>query len=187
MTPNQPINILSGRLRERAVEQAKQTRMQQRAKITPGSIRRVSTFSPDLHVVLEVTEGASKRAFAVLPVDLTDAGISLLHGKFVAPGTPGSIVLETRGGGFRVEGRVSICDHLSGPVHELGMVFDAPIDSGVFSTDMPSASAAEINREHVGHLAMDLADAATSTKEPGRLRDLVLELMRAAHVTPVVP
>ncbi len=83
---------------------------------------------PRLNVLLE-NEHKGRRTYGLAPRNLSRAGISLLHGKFVYGGTNCIAGLRTLDGQITpVHGKVIWCRLVTGRVHELGVQFDEPID-----------------------------------------------------------
>jgi len=67
--------------------------------------------------------------------NISEAGMGLLHGGFVYPQTPCCCRLKTnRGEAIEIRGVVRRCQHVRGRVHELGVVFDHPIELHQFVT-----------------------------------------------------
>jgi len=80
-------------------------------------------------LVVDLGNGASAISALVVPRDVSDGGLSFLHGVFVYSGTPVLVQLKTRDGEqMLVPGKVVRCTHVIGRVHELGVKFDRPID-----------------------------------------------------------
>jgi len=72
--------------------------------------------------------GSSPVAFAVWPRNLSASGVCFLHGGFLYDNTPVTIALTTMDGKPRtIDGRVARCRHVSGKVHEIGVLFDEAI------------------------------------------------------------
>jgi CheY-like chemotaxis protein len=73
--------------------------------------------------------------------NLSNSGISVLHSSFFYPNTRCKITLPRKdapGQTSVIEGCIMWCTHVEGLVHEIGIKFDAPIDSSAFVTKMMS-------------------------------------------------
>ncbi len=69
--------------------------------------------------------------FIMVPRNISETGIGLLHGQFIYPQTVCTIHHKTLGGKLAgVKGRVVYCRHVLGRVHEVGVQFDEPVDLG---------------------------------------------------------
>jgi len=91
-----------------------------------------------LGVLLE-NEIKGRRTYALAPRNISRAGISLLHGKFVYGGTNCVVGLTALDGQvIPARGRVIWCRLIAGRVHELGIRFDEPIDMSEFVAQSPS-------------------------------------------------
>lgn len=67
--------------------------------------------------------------FAVRCRNISASGLSFLYGSELREGTPCEMVLvNRRGDGFRLTGRVVRCRRVSDGVHEVGLQFDEPMD-----------------------------------------------------------
>ena len=95
-------------------------------------------LSVRLGVLLE-NEIKGRRTYALAPRNISRAGISLLHGKFVNGGTNCVVGLTALDGQvIPARGRVIWCRLIAGRVHELGIRFDEPIDMSEFVAQSPS-------------------------------------------------
>lgn len=92
-------------------------------------------------IMLENDE-VGRRTFGMLPRNISRAGMSLLHGKFVYDGTACVLGLKTLDGqAVPVRGRVGWCRLITGRIHELGITFDDPIDLEDFVPTTPRRTA----------------------------------------------
>lgn len=72
--------------------------------------------------------GGSSGHYLVRPRNLSTGGVGFLHGGFIHGGSICSVQLPDRHDEWRtLTGRVQWCRHLTGRVHEVGVVFDQPI------------------------------------------------------------
>lgn len=82
-------------------------------------------------LIFEV-EGAATR-FVVRPRDVSESGLSFLHGSFLHPGRSCIVALKTVDGEHVIaHGRIVRCRCVRGRVHDVGMKFDQPVDLASF-------------------------------------------------------
>jgi hypothetical protein len=68
--------------------------------------------------------------------NISSRGLGFLHGKFVYPGSACRIVVRTTDGTLvGLCGSVVRCRHVEGRVHEVGLLFEAPVDLQRFVLD----------------------------------------------------
>lgn len=84
-------------------------------------------------VQLQGLNDLSATTYQMKPYDISNTGISLLHGTFVYPGTSCLITLLTLDGEtVQIRGAIVRCRLVRGRVHELGVNFSDPIDIDCF-------------------------------------------------------
>lgn len=77
--------------------------------------------------------GREVTKYRMMPRNISDQGICLLHGGFIYENTDVLIKLPTSDGEFmHVHSQILRCRHVTGRVHELGVKFRTPIDIGLF-------------------------------------------------------
>jgi hypothetical protein len=73
--------------------------------------------------------------FIMVPRNISETGIGLLHGQFIYPQTSCTIHHKPLQGKLTgVKGRIVYCRYVLGRVHEVGVQFDEPVD---LSTILP--------------------------------------------------
>lgn len=103
------------------------------------------------------SDSGGQTQLAVLARNLSRHGIALVHGRYVHPDTRGSVAVESKNGAIHeIPCVVRHVRHVQGMVHELGVVFDEPIEL----SDFVSMSQAEETR-----YMRELADEAPDTEE----------------------
>ena len=94
---------------------------------------RVPYHGPARLCVLLENEPKGRRTYAPAPRNLSQGGITLLHGKFVYGSTNCMVGLHSLEGQIvPARGKVIWCRLITGHVRELGIQFDAPTDLGEF-------------------------------------------------------
>lgn len=110
--------------------------MEQRASADSARSKRVARRfdASGQRWILQFAEGAqSGQKFLVLPVDLSEQGVCVLHGAFVYVRTPCVISLRSLDGeAVSLTGRVTRCEHVGGRAHEIGIRLDHRIDAAMF-------------------------------------------------------
>lgn len=111
-------------------------------------------YRPGLPVALEIQQpGGSVTTPFVYTRNISRTGVSLIHGSFLHDGTRCAVTLPTRAGGeARLSGRVVRCRHVRGIVHEVGVLFDKPVDVGLFLAR--DAASDGLSSEHVDKAAL---------------------------------
>ena len=67
-------------------------------------------------------------------------GLGFLHGCFVYPKSPVKLILRAASGGITcIAGTVARCEAIEGRVHEIGVIFDQPVDLTDFVLDVDPA------------------------------------------------
>jgi hypothetical protein len=84
-------------------------------------------------IIVEFGQADSLVTAYVVPRDVSEGGVSFLHGVFVYSGTACVTLLRTRDKEtMLVPGKVVRCTHVTGRVHEVGVKFDSRIDVAPF-------------------------------------------------------
>lgn len=84
-------------------------------------------------IIVELGQSDATLRALVIPRDVSEGGVSFLHGVFVYSGTTCVTLLRTRDNEtMLVPGKVVRCTHVAGRVHEVGVKFDHPIDVAPF-------------------------------------------------------
>ncbi|MDX2116758.1 MAG: PilZ domain-containing protein [Planctomycetota bacterium] len=139
------------RLNEQERRAALET-IERRALSEPGRLSRREPRHRLLDVdrlTVDIGTGSSVCTALVVPRDVSDGGLSFLHGVFIYSGTHILIQLKTRDGEqMLVPGKVVRCTHVVGRVHEVGVKFDRPIDVAPFVAFVPP--------ERAGHAPGDV-------------------------------
>lgn len=123
------------------------------SKKVDESKRRLRVISTNNEAVLTVVgEGGARTRFSVLTRDLSRWGASILHGRYIYPGT--RCELEIRGMDNEWQeraGEIRHIRHVQGMIHNLGIHFDEPIDLTDFATLSPDEET-----KHLQELADDM-------------------------------
>jgi len=78
-------------------------------------------------------EGSQDVRYAIIPRNLSRLGMGFVHGRFVYPETKCDVTLiDLEEQTHWITGRVSLCRHVQGIVHEVAVVFDRPLDIANF-------------------------------------------------------
>ncbi len=93
--------------------------------------------------------GTFKRCLIMATRNVSNGGVAVLHSAFMYPGSKCTVALPTRTGGesepIVMTGRIVRCTHREGMVHEIGIMFDEPIDASKFVAKlMPMHAGAEV-------------------------------------------
>ena len=84
-------------------------------------------------VVTVYHPGGSIMRYAVAPRDLSTTGVGFLHGSYLHTGTNCVVSLPTLSSQWvNAVGQVVRCIHVQGKIHEIGVLFRDPIDTGQF-------------------------------------------------------
>ena len=99
-------------------------------------------------VVVELGQADCAISAYVVPRDVSEGGVSFLHGVFVYSGTVCVTLLRTRDKEtMLVPGKVVRCTHVTGRVHEVGVKFDTRIDVAPFFMTQEKSPRAGLARE----------------------------------------
>lgn len=108
-------------------------------------------------VRVTVCTAGAEVTFDVVPRNLSRMGMAFLHGRFVYPDTPCHVALPTQdGSGTFIDGRIRMCRHIGGIVHEVSVVFNEPIDLSLLVDMTPDEA-----KQHDQERSDDMSD------EPG--------------------
>lgn len=96
-------------------------------------------YKKSLKLIIRVEHpGGSAVTFRIRSRDISSCGIGFLHGSFIYPQTPCTIVLPTANGELMaIRGKAVRCRLLKGKLHEVGIEFHEPIDLEVFLGPLP--------------------------------------------------
>lgn len=122
---------------------------------------RVASNSNDA-VLTIVGDSGGKTRFAVIARDLSRWGVSVLHGRYIYPGTRCEVDLRGMDNTWQTRvGEIRHIRHIQGMIHNVGIHFDEPIDLTDFATLSP-----EDETRHLQELADDMpADDGTVVKQ----------------------
>jgi hypothetical protein len=139
-----------------------------------------------LVVRLQQPGGGAASLMSVTPRDLSSSGIGFFHAAYMHPGTACTLMMrDVEANPISLKGTVVRCRHVSGRIHEVGVLFEHEVDVKTFVTDTsktaddPSKTAAlrlEEIHARLGQLAMELKDLADQRAAPGALLAKVGEL-----------
>ena len=103
------------------------------------NLKRVHVRWPFRHdsVTFRLIEGfGSRREFKVAARNLSNSGLSLIHNAYVHPGMQCEVRVPISSRdpdeAQTIRGTIKRCQHIQGVVHEIGVVFEAPIDARQF-------------------------------------------------------
>ncbi|MFW5682614.1 MAG: hypothetical protein ACOC1G_06370 [Phycisphaeraceae bacterium] len=123
--------------------------------------------------------GSIEMRHVLTPRNLSRRGFGFIHGQFVHRGTRCCIELvDLDDHPCRVRGSVARCQHLSGIIHEVSVVFDDPIELESFvelDADQHRQLSREIKRKRLNDSTLALLDSSP------RRRDALKQSLRA-HV-----
>jgi two-component system chemotaxis response regulator CheY len=145
-------------------------------------------------------EGGRVSRFLTYSRDLSNRGLSVIHGGFVYPGARCAVTLATlEGANETIEGRIARCSYVRGSLHELGIEFDRPVEPADFAPSAGEAlsdetltlmrdrserllflddSEAELRlfRHHLRETGFDVATARSSREACEQIRDAGVDL-----------
>ena len=151
---NQAIETLRTNDREKEQLLWAINRSSQREVPPTGRRLRVSCAHRDAIMTLHNDTGTTAD-FATLARNISRYGVSLIHGRYVYPVMRCEVQLCALNGTWHAcAGEVRHSRHVQGFVHELGVLFDKPIDLSEFSLLSPSEETA-----HLQELADDLPES----------------------------
>jgi CheY-like chemotaxis protein len=98
--------------------------------------RRLRVAIDAAKAIVEVIHPSGARAVhAVVPRNLSRCGFAFILGRFVYSDSPCVVDLPTRDGqSLKIPGKVLRCRHVQGMMHEVSVLFSAPIDLTAFAT-----------------------------------------------------
>ena len=126
-----------------------------------------------------VGSGSAEVRHVITPRNLSRRGFAFIHGQYVHGGTRCCIdLIDLDENKREVRGSVARCQHLSGIIHEVTVLFDEPIDLDRF-VELDAAQlrrlSREINRQRLGDCTVALLDSNR------RRRDTLKQSLRS-HV-----
>lgn len=160
----------------------------------PGSEKRIHrrVDVPDsFPLLMQLQQGTdSDTVSSVVAKDLSSQGVGFFHASYVYPGTRAKFIMRDRGSEpVALEGTIRRCRHIAGRVHELGAVFEAPVELERFVEVPPDEPApaptplteAEIKviQERVGALAVELKKMADEHAALDQINAKITELLAA--------
>jgi hypothetical protein len=127
--------------------------------------------------------GGGIATFSATPRDMSTSGIGFFHAAYIHPGTACTLLMRTlHGEPVSIAGVIMRCRHVSGRIHEVGVLFEHEIDVEAFVADAstdPQQSAPMKRDEQlfrVARLAMELKSLADQRATTGALLAKVGEL-----------
>lgn len=93
--------------------------------------------------------GTFKRCLVMATRNVSNGGVAVLHSAFMYPGSKCTVALPSRTGSEHepivMTGKIARCIHREGMIHEIGIMFDEPIDASKFVAKlMPTHAGSEI-------------------------------------------
>jgi hypothetical protein len=80
--------------------------------------------------------GGGVATFSVTPRDISTSGIGFFHAAYIHPGTVCTLLMRTlHGEPVSISGCIMRCRHVSGRIHEVGVLFEHEVDVEVFVSD----------------------------------------------------
>ncbi|MEO1130295.1 MAG: PilZ domain-containing protein [Planctomycetota bacterium] len=131
-------------------------------------------------VLVEIGADRSESAFVSIPFDISEGGIGLLHGRYVAPQTTCRVLLrDLEGNAHDLRGTVHRCSLLEGRVHEIGVALSATVDPARFTTAEASIPVTvDPTLERIAELGQELTDLARNHAEAAPILALIEELTK---------
>jgi hypothetical protein len=143
--------------------------------------------------------GGGIATFSATPRDMSTSGIGFFHAAYIHPGTVCTLLMRTlHGDPVSIAGCIMRCRHVSGRIHEVGVLFEHEVDVEVFVSDASSdpQQPGPIKRDEmlflIGKLATELKALAEQRATNAALLAKVGELAvliepPEAHQPPVAP
>jgi hypothetical protein len=146
--------------------------------------------------------GGGIATFSATPRDISTSGIGFFHAAYIHPGTVCTLLMRTlHGDPVSISGCIMRCRHVSGRIHEVGVLFEHEVDAEVFVADASTdpQQTAPIKRDEllfrIGKLATELkalaeqrATNAALLAKVGELAVLIeppeTHIQHAPHVPP---
>jgi hypothetical protein len=107
--------------------------------------------------------GGGIATFSVTPRDMSTSGIGFFHAAYIHPGTVCTLLMRTlHGDPVSISGCIMRCRHVSGRIHEVGVLFEHEVDIETFVSDANTdpQQPAPIKRDEllfrIGKLAAEL-------------------------------
>ncbi len=149
-----PLETLRGSLRQKQliVDDVEQRSLKMVEQERRGI--RVRFDSPGVQVTLYNPAGAGI-SHHVVTRNLSRRGMAFVHGRFVYANVPCEVTLHTLDGAeITLRGRVMRCRHVTGIIHEVGVIFDQSIDLSLF-VDLSPQQAQQHVEERSRELSVD--------------------------------
>jgi len=139
---------------------------------------RLRVDAPNTIVELTQPSGASAR-FSVVPRNISTYGLGFIHGQFIHEQTRVNLALPARGGELvGMTGLIVRCRHVTGLIHEVGVMFDEPVDVRRFVAP-EEADEETIQREQARAFAEKQEDVEARTPLSGEV--LVVECRQSVR------
>lgn len=169
--------------------------MEQHSGVHPkAELRRSRRFRYVVPDGIIVQVSGATTSYLVRPRNLSETGISFLHGSFLYPGTACSVTLKTIDGEqVLAGGRIVRCRCVRGRVHEVAVQFDSPIDIANFvridsareiQKQPPAAPLADYPQAEVVALANKFSQLSAAAAPRAKLRILLRQLVELLSDSP---
>ncbi len=135
-------------------------------------------LTEDFPLVARLGEGDAAQFVNVVPRDISSSGIGFYHVAYVHPGTEVQLLMKNRAGNaVKVHATVARCRHVSGRLHEVGVVFETAIQVEVFANTEPAGSDAgpKLTTEEVYKRITTVSDQLKSLASQSASLDTILE------------
>lgn len=106
----------------------------------------------DFALVIRIIQpGGGAQTFSASARDISVSGLGFFHGSYVHPGTACGVLMRTlKGDAVAVSGTVVRCKHLSGRVHEVGILFEHEVEVSQFvASDVPEDTQTHVSGSDV--------------------------------------
>jgi len=165
---------LSGEL-ERELMEARSARL--RTRRGSGRVHTRHVFPPNSRVVIADYGATISEGYLAVPFDISSSGMGLLHGRYIHPGSRCRVMLRRRDGeACALVARVVRCSLLRGRAHEVGLLFEEPVDPAGFVELDELVSEAESDRPLIDAV-IGLMQRAESGAELTALRIAARQLL----------
>ncbi len=128
-TPIETIRI-NDRENRRIVDEIRARRSESK-----GPARGIRVNYANTSVTVTITNpGGNTANYTVIAKNLSRRGIGFFHGRFIYPDSPCKVVIPTLDDeSITMEGKIARCQHVTGTIHEVGVIFDSPLDLTLFT------------------------------------------------------
>jgi hypothetical protein len=122
-------------------------------------------------------KGSVSGSYIVFARNISTAGMSIIHGVYIHPGTRCIIrIADARGKPCEIPAEIKRCRHVMGRAHEIGVKFDGEVDPAGFVGDVTeTAGAVDFDPATFVRTAVQLAENAKA----GVPRDQLLVLVES--------